>query len=148
MLEYFKRRWAKECAKEPVKGHDVELELNVTRLMVSMMKMDDIIDQRERDEILHLLGRRFDLSRSEAEKLLQEVARTEKDAPRFYQIASQIKARYSKHEVAELLGEVWAVAEADGRIDFYEQRYISRISSLLGVSSHDLNEARMHYRPA
>ena len=147
MLKYLKRRWGRAEEAAGIVPHDEELELNVTRLMVSMMKMDDIIDQRERDEIVRLVSKRFDLSRNEAEKLLQEVARTEKDAPRFRQIAAQIKARYSKHEVAELLGEVWAVAEADGRIDFYEQRYISRISSLLGVSNHDLNEAKMHYRP-
>ncbi|MDQ6973171.1 MAG: TerB family tellurite resistance protein [Mariprofundaceae bacterium] len=141
MLKDLKRCWSGE---NPCSRHEQTLELTVTKLMVTMMQMDDKIHQREHEEIIRLVGRRFSLERDASEKLLLEVSQSDGDAPRFRQLSEQIRARYSRQEVAELPGETWAVTEADGEVVFYEERYISRTSSLLGVSSRELREARTH----
>jgi len=139
MHEILKRWWNNG---EDISEHGQSLELTVTRLMVSMMKADNHVDEAEHDEVIRLLGKRFGIDNVAAEDLFQEALQSSGNAPRFEQLAQQLKDNYDPQEVAMLLGDIWAVAEADGQIDYFEDRYISRLSSLLGVSPEMLTKAR------
>ncbi|MDQ6965385.1 MAG: TerB family tellurite resistance protein [Mariprofundaceae bacterium] len=141
MLTFLKRWWHNG---EVRKSHNQNLELTVTRLMVSMMHMDDKLEQSEHDEIIRLLRKRFSLYEDEAENLFQEAIKANGEGPGFEALAAQIKRNYNKLDVAVLISDIWRVAEAGGRIDFYEERYISRISSLLKVPTEMVREAKYH----
>lgn len=141
MLKFLKRRWSSD---RKFSHHEQELELSIIKLVVGMMKIDNKLDKRERDGIVRLVSKHFEISVDAAETLLLELPQTEGDAPRFRQLAQQIKRKFSQHEAAMLLGEVWSVAESGGHKDCYEKRYISRISGLLGISAKALAEAKSH----
>jgi len=145
MLQFLHSWWNKDAETH---RHDQTLELTVTRLMVSMMRMDDKLENSEHDEIVRLVGKRFALGDEAAEALFQEAVHANDDGPCFDDLARQINSNYDKLEVAMLLSDIWRVAEADGRIDFYEERYLSRISSLLGVSPEMVREAKLHRKAA
>lgn len=141
MVQLLKNWWSRDGEASP---HDQDLELTVTRMLVSMMRMDDRMDVHEHDEIIRLLGKRFSLSEDDAEILIQRALYIRSDGPGFEQLVQQINDNYDRDEVALLLSDIWRVAEADGRIDFYEERYISRLSSLLKVPSRVVREAKQH----
>jgi len=139
LLKFLKQRWN---GGKTFTRHEQELELSIIKLVVGMMKIDDRLDKRERDGIVRLVSKHFSISMDAAEAMLLELPQTEGDAPRFRQLAQQIKKDFSQHEVAMLLGEVWSVAESGEHKDCYEKRYISRISGLLGISATSLAEAK------
>jgi len=141
MLQFLKRWWHNG---EVIRQHDQNLELTVTRLMVSMMHMDDKLEKSEHDEIIRLLRKRFSLYEDEAENLFQEALKANGEGPGFKELAAQINRNYDKLDVAVLISDIWRVAEADGRIDYLEERYISRISALLKVPAEMVREAKHH----
>lgn len=120
----------------------------VTRLMVTMMQMDDDVDLREYERIVQLVGRRFGLEAREVEACVERLLHPSEEAPAFDEWARRIKASYSRRDLVNILSDVWAVAEADGHVDYFEERYMSRLSTLLGVSSRDVREARAHAHAA
>lgn len=141
MLHFLKHWW--KNGEEGI-AHNLGLELTVTQLMVSMMHMDDKLEASEHDEIIRLLRARFSLYEDEAEALFQKAVDQSGEAPCFDQLAEQVNSNYNKPEVAALLSDIWHVAEADGHIDYYEERYISRLSALLKVPAEMVREARQH----
>ncbi len=114
----------------------------VTRLMVTMMQMDDDVDLREYERIVHLVGQRFGLDPTEVEACVERLLHPSGDAPSFEEWARRIKESYSRRDLVSILGDVWAVAEADGHVDYFEERYMSRLSTLLGVSGREVRQAR------
>ncbi|HCS13262.1 MAG: hypothetical protein COS82_02210 [Zetaproteobacteria bacterium CG06_land_8_20_14_3_00_59_53] len=141
MLQFLKRWWHQ--GEEP-RQHNQGLELTVTQLMVSMMHMDDKLEKAEHDEVIRLLRKRFSLYEDEAEALFLKAVELNGQGPGFEELAAQIHRSYDRLEVAALLSDIWRIAEADGRIDFYEERYISRLSALLKVPAELVREAKHH----
>jgi len=139
MLTTLKNWWHQEeiCTQHPA------LELAVTKLMVGMMSMDGGIDQDEQQEVLHLLHVRFGLSGEEAEDLIIQAMDTSRADLTFAKVVKQIETNYSLEERISILSHVWSVALADGEVDFVEERYINRLSSLIGVPSNMLQHLKV-----
>jgi len=138
MLTTLKNWWHQEevCVNTP------DLELAITKLLVGMMSMDGGIDQDEQQEVLHLLHVRFGLSDKEAEDLMIQSMDTSRSDLTFSKVIEQIKTSYSLEERVGILSHVWSVALADGEVDFVEERYINRLSGLIGVSSNVLQNLK------
>jgi len=134
MLTTLTNWWHQEdvCTKTP------DLELAVTKLMVGMMSMDGRIDEDEHAEITHLLHVRFGFSKEESEKLVHQAMDASRADLTFAKVVKHIESNYSMQERETILSHVWSVALADGEVDFVEERYIDRLSALLGVSSETL----------
>jgi len=139
MLTTLKSWWHQEeiCTNAP------DLELAVTKLLVGMMSMDGGIDQDEQQEVLHLLHVRFGLSGEEAEDLIIQALDTSRADLTFAKVVKQIETNYSLEERISILSHVWSVALADGEVDFVEERYINRLSSLIGVPSNMLQHLKV-----
>jgi len=138
MLSSISKWWHQEerCEKEP------ELELAITKLMVGMMAMDGKPDADEYAEVSRHLSHRFSLSAVEVAALIEEVKNNDRTDLRFDKIVKQIEAEYSVDERALILEQIWSVATADGDIDFLEEQYINRLSGLIGVPTHTLNQLK------
>ncbi|MDX8391459.1 MAG: TerB family tellurite resistance protein [Mariprofundaceae bacterium] len=145
MLKFLNRRWN---SGKKFSRREQGLELLIIKLVVNMMKIDDILDKRERNGIVRLVSKHFNIDIDATEELLMEIPHTEGDAPRFRQLAQQVKKNYTAQEVALLLGEVLSVAESGDYQNCYEKRYVNRISGLLGVSPGVLNAAKAHCKVA
>jgi len=145
MLKTMKHWWNNE---PEIEISDQPIELTVTQLLVSMMKMDDNLHPKQRAEVIHLLQTRFQLSETAAEGLCQKVVQSDSPVPVFARLAKQIRKHYIRSEIADLMHDIWQVAIADGHVDFQEERYLSRISSLLGVPANMLTEAKLDRKAA
>lgn len=139
MLTTLKNWWHQEeiCTQHPA------LELAVTKLMVGMMSMDGGIDEDEQQEVVHLLHVRFGLPEEEAGTLVVQAMDESRSDLTFSKVVKQIKASYSLEERVGILSHVWSVALADGEVDFAEERYINRLSGLIGVPSNMLQHLKV-----
>jgi len=134
MLTTLKNWWHQEevCTQTP------ELELAVTKLMVGMMAMDGKIDSNEQMEIAHLLHSRFGFSEEECNALVIQAMDESRSDLTYTKVVKHIVDTYSMEEREAILAQVWRVALADDKVDFVEERYMNRLSVLLGVSSQSL----------
>ncbi len=138
MLTTLKNWWHQEevCTLNP------DLELSVTKLMVGMMTLDGRIDSEEQKEIVHLLNVRFGLSDDEAQDLVIQAMDDTRTDLTFAKVVKHIEANYSLQDRINILSHVWRVALIDGEVDFVEERYINRLSGLIGVSAESLHQLK------
>ena len=136
MIKTLQRWWQTEEELHPGKP---ELTIAVTKLMIGMMAMDGVMREEQKTEIIRLLGERFNLPAEESESLMQQASGTEH---RFETLVEQLNESFSMDERIAILKDLWQVAIADGEVDFREDRYINRLSSLLGVPANCLSSTK------
>ena len=125
MLNTLKHWWHEDQQSGP---RQPKLSLYITKLMVGMMSMDGKLDQREQDEIVKLLGEHYGQSRQESIALIEKA--TDSDL-KIGDIVRRITSEFDVRQRTEILSQIWQVALADGEVDFLEEQYINRLSSLL-----------------
>ncbi|MES0371729.1 MAG: TerB family tellurite resistance protein [Mariprofundaceae bacterium] len=136
MLKTLERWWKEEEELHPDKP---ELTLALTKLMVGMMAMDGVMHENQKAEIIKQLSERFDLSAEESEELMQQASESDH---RFEVLVEQINESFDVAERTTILQELWQVAIADGEVDFREDRFINRLSGLLGVPADCLGKTK------
>ncbi len=139
MLNTLKHWWNED---EKSSHRQPELSLCITKLMVGMMAMDGKLDACEQHEIIKLLGDQFGLDQQESLVLIEQANTSD---VRFNHIVHQITSEYDLNQRAEILGQIWQIALSDGEVDFLEEQYINRLSSLINVSPEALAEAKRHH---
>jgi len=139
MLKTLERWWKQEDELHP---NQPELTLAVTKLMVGMMAMDGVMHENQHREIVKVLSERFNLSTEESEGLIQQAQGKDGSELRFQNLVDQINKEFDDNERASILQELWQVAIADGEINFKEDRYLNRLSGLLGISADRISKAK------
>ena len=132
MLDSLERWWNNGNTES---RHDNTLEISIIRLMVSMMKKDNKLDISEHDAVIRMISKRFGIGLEEAEHVLEEVKLAESAGLQLNDLAQQIEDRHNWIDLATLLDDIWCVTEGDEHSDHLEDDYVSRISSLLGISN-------------
>jgi len=136
MLNTLKQWWHEDQQSGP---EQPKLSLYITKLMVGMMSMDGKLDQRERDEIVKLLGEHYGQSRLESMALIEKA--TDSDL-KISDIVRRITSEFDIQQRTEILSQIWQIALADGEVDFLEEQYINRLSSLIKVPVEALTQAK------
>ncbi len=136
MLKTLKRWWQEE---EDLHPDQPELTLAVTKLLVGMMAMDGVMRDEQKAEIKKALNARFGLSPDESEALMEQANESEH---RFETLVEQLNKTFNLEERTEILKDLWNIAISDGEINFREDRYINRVSGLLGVSPECLSNTK------
>ena len=65
----------------------------------------------------------------------------------FYDFTNVINERLTRAQKVELLEMLWRVAQADGRVDHYEEYYIRRLADLLHLSHGDFIRTKLAVLP-
>lgn len=119
-----------------------ELQLAAAALLVEAGRMDNNLDDAERETIARLLRGRFTLSQAESEELMAAASAEVEDAVELYSFARMVKDRFSHDERIELMGMLWEVAYADGQLHDFEASLLRRIAGLIYVSDRESGSAR------
>lgn len=139
MLNKLKQWW--NDGEEAVQGAP-DLSLTVTKLLTGMMIIDGKVDDNEYSEIIDILQARFGMSAEECAALIEQAIANDAPVQRFEQMVEQLTIAYNIEQRTEILRALWRVANADGEVDFVEDQYINRLSSLIGVSTEALMDAK------
>jgi len=140
------KKLLKSSAADHTKGHEHDISLAVTALMVEVMMMDGRLDDAEHNEIAAALQQRFELSEDEAHKLIDRAAIAADKAHDLYQFTSRIIKEYPVAERTSIIRELWRVAMADGHVDAYEEQLIRKIADLIGVEHRHFIDAKIDAR--
>lgn len=109
------------------------LQLATTALLFEMMRMDDDHHEAEHAVIREIIGRKFSLSSSETEQLLQLAEQEAAESTDYHQFTQLINRSFSPEQKIKVVEHLWLVAYADGQLDKYEEHLVRKIAELLYV---------------
>jgi uncharacterized tellurite resistance protein B-like protein len=121
--------------------HD-EREIAAAALLISAAAEDGSYDPVERDTILALLERSFDLSTEDAAALMEIAGKQAEGAVGLHRFVTILNRALEPTDKLKLIEMLWEVIYADGRLDDYEANLMRRLGGLLGVSDFERGEAR------
>lgn len=113
---------------------DSALRLATAILMVEVARADHVFEKSELVSLLDLIESHFGLSRDDAAELVDSAAETAEDIVHLHDFTQLLHKHLSESEKAHIVGLLWQVAYADGRLDKYEDSLVLKISDLLYVS--------------
>ncbi|WP_203300399.1 TerB family tellurite resistance protein [Marinobacter sediminum] len=141
MLDQLKKLFAApESENQEPDNH--QLAVAATALMVQLSRADHNEDERELQTIVDCAVKAHQVTRDEAEAILQDALDHADDATSMYEFTGQINEHLDQHAKQSLLESIWRVAFADGRIDKYEEHLIRRMADLLHLNHREYMQAR------
>jgi uncharacterized tellurite resistance protein B-like protein len=122
---------------EPTQPDGHQLAVAATALMVQLSRVDNDQDDEELKTIVNFAVEAHQVTRDEAEEILQDALSQADDATSLYEFTGLINEQLNQEEKQALLESI-----ADGRIDKYEEHLIRRMSDLLHLNHREFMQAR------
>lgn len=117
-------------------------------LMLDVARADNVFDESEFERVLALVEKHFGISPEDAAELVNAADDKAEDLVSLHEFTQLLHANLDESEKARIVGLLWQVAYADGRLDKYEDSLVRKISDLLHVSrgrsmrlKHDAEQA-------
>jgi len=119
-----------------VSAEDREATLRIAAavLMVDVARADYVFDESEFDTVLKLVEAHFGLTAEQAAELVIEAGDKAEDRVDIHEFTKLLHDYLTEDEKAQIVGPLWQIAYADGRLDKYEDSLVLKISDLLYVS--------------
>ncbi|HKK55505.1 TerB family tellurite resistance protein [Marinobacter sp.] len=141
MIERLKQLFS-TADQKPGKPDAHQLTVAATALMVQLSRVDNDEDQAELKTIVDCAVRSHEVTREEAEEILEDALSQADDSTSLYEFTGLINEHLDQQEKQALLESIWRVAFADGRIDKYEEHLIRRMADLLHLNHREYMQAR------
>ncbi|WP_377809058.1 TerB family tellurite resistance protein [Azospirillum sp. A29] len=139
MLNRIRSLFTGDDGAEP--GEDA-LQAAAAALMVEAARTDNTISEAERDRIMAVARRHFNLSEEEAQDLLSAAVFDTEDVSPYLRYVSVIMDRCPPGHRLWIIEMLWEVAYADGVLNDLESSLLRRIGGLLHISDVERGEAR------
>ena len=122
--------------------------LAVAALLLEIARADERVDAAERRAVVAAIARLCALDADALDSLVATAGEAVDASVSFYDFTNVINERLSRAQKLELLEMLWRVAQADGRVDHYEEYYIRRLADLLHLSHGDFIRAKLAVLPS
>ena len=103
-------------------------------LLIDVARADSDFSEDEFDTLLELARAHFDLPPQDAAELVIAANEKADDLVSVHEFTQLLHQHLSDDEKARIVGLLWKIAYADGRLDKYEDSLVLKISDLLYVS--------------
>jgi len=138
---------------ESGKGRETETSVHDIRiatlaLLIEMSQIDGEFSESERDSIVAVLKKDYNVSDDEAEALITAAESELKGSLDLWQFTSLINQNYTPAEKAEIIEMVWRIAYTDGRLDKHEDFLVHKLADLLHLPHRELIDAKVRVRRA
>lgn len=113
---------------------DEAIRMATAVLMIDVARSDHVFEESEYERVLQLIEAHFKLSTEDAAELVNAASEKAEQLISAYDFTRVLHEHLSHDEKARIVGLLWLVAYADGRLDKYEDSLVLKISDLLHVS--------------
>lgn len=103
-------------------------------LMLDVALADKEFDQSELEHLRVIAETHFGLGPGDATELIEEARNEAEELVSLYEFTQLLHQHMTEDEKARIVGMLWQIAYADGRLDRYENSLVLKISDLLYVS--------------
>lgn len=103
-------------------------------LMLDVALADKVFDERELGHLQTLAESHFHLAPGEARELIDTARSEAEELVSLHEFTQLLHQHLTEEEKAAVVGMLWRIAYADGKLDKYENSLVLKISDLLYVS--------------
>ena len=115
-------------------ARDHALRMATAVLMLDVARADHVFDESEFDGVLKLVESHFGLTPDEAAELVNAAHDRAENLTSLHEFTQLLHNSLDENEKARIVGLLWQIAYADGRLHMYEDSLVLKISDLLHVS--------------
>lgn len=125
--------------------HDLEHEVSLACgvLLIEAARADHAQEDEEMRVVERLLRERFELSREETALLLQRASEELDHAVALQNFTRQLTDALTEQERGELIGMLWDVVHADGKVHQWEEHLVRHVADLLYVRHSEFIRYRL-----
>ena len=127
--------------REEEKSHDIRIA--TCALLLEMANIDGEFDESERDNIISVLKKDYNLFDEDTDALIDATENELKGSIDLWQFTNLINQNYSIEEKLRVIETVWRVAYADGKLEKHEDYLVHKLANLLRLSHKQLIEAKL-----
>ena len=121
--------------------HDIRIA--TCALLLEISNIDGEFSALERESIISIMKRNFDLSDEHATTLLEASNEELKGSIDIWQFTNLINQNYSIEDKIRVVEMVWDVVYADGKLDKHEDYLVHKLATLLRLTHKQLIEAKL-----
>ena len=136
--------------KNTVENHDVKendsnsrVQVASCALLLEMANADGEFSEIERENIINLLKKDFDLSDEDAQEIIEATNKELKERIDLWHFTNLINVNYSMQEKIRVIETVWRVIYADGKLDAHEDYLVHKLATLLKLTHKELIDAKL-----
>ena len=146
MIDRLKRFFDKRTASRPSgreKANPHDIRVATCALFLEMANIDGEFSDGERENILSILKRDFQLSDEYADELLDASDQELKQSIDLWQFTNLINENYAEEEKIQIIEMVWEIIYIDGKLDRHEDYLVHKLAKLLRLSHRQLIDAKL-----
>jgi uncharacterized tellurite resistance protein B-like protein len=149
MIDLVKKFFGKNTMDSPhdqegEKSHDIRVA--TCALLIEMSNIDGEFSESERESIISLLKKDYDLSDENAIALMEASKEELKGSIDLWQFTNLINQNYSMEEKLWIIEMVWRIAYTDGKLDKHEDYLVHKLAKLLRLTHKQLIEAKLRVK--
>ncbi len=146
MIELLRKFFGKSTnksssARQQDTSHDVRIA--TCALLLEMANIDGKFSETERESIIRLLRKDYQLPVEHATALIQAADEELKRSIDLWQFARLINQNYSTDEKLQIIEMIWRIVYADGRLDKHEDYLVHKLANLLRLTHKQLINAKV-----
>ncbi len=125
---------APRTAEDDAGSREGALRSATAVLMLDVARSDNVFEESEFERVLGLVEKHFGMSPEDAAELVNAADEKAEELVSLHEFTQLLHNNLDESEKARIVGLLWQVAYADGRLDKYEDSLVRKISDLLHVS--------------
>jgi uncharacterized tellurite resistance protein B-like protein len=129
-----------EAGKE-ITSHDVRIA--TCALLLEMAHIDGEFSESERESIINIIKKDYDLSDEHAVALIEAAGEELQRSIDLWKFARLINQNYSADEKIQIIEMVWKVIYTDGKLDKHEDYLVHKLAHLLRLTHKELIDAKV-----
>tara|TARA_A100001388_G_C28306697_1_gene283420 strand:- start:34 stop:465 length:432 start_codon:yes stop_codon:yes gene_type:complete len=134
MFSFFKKEKKEITDTKP----SFEIELTAAVLAYEIARIDGDVSKSELDILIEEIKLISNKVGKKEQEILNIIEIYSNDSTSFYEFVEDINKNYDKDEKLSLLGFMWKIAYADGRLDVDEERLIRRLADMIKIKDIDV----------
>jgi len=146
MMDLIKSFFGKDRNADSAGGRDLEGPVAACALLLEMAHVDGEFDESEKESIVSILKRNYDLSDEYAEEIMTTAQAEIEGSIDLWRFTHLINENYTIEEKIHLIEMVWKVAFTDTRLDKHENHLVHRLAELLNLDHKQLIDAKLRVK--
>ena len=143
MFSFFKKEHSNE---ENQKDEAFELVLTAAVLAYEIARIDGIVSDEELDVLIEEIKKISSKVNKQESEIIKIIEIYSNDSVSFFEFVEDINKNYSKEEKLRLLGFMWKIAYADGKLEVDEERLIRRLADLIKIKDLDVLKLKDQFK--
>ena len=127
--------------KQETAFHDIRIA--TCALLLEMAHIDGEFSESERESIIKIIKKDYDLSDEHAVALIEAAGEELKRSIDLWKFAKLINQNYSTAEKIQIIEMVWRVIYTDGKLDKHEDYLVHKLANLLRLTHKELIDAKL-----